>query len=208
MVADGHFDLIREDLPDQRAGKHRRVNLFGVGHQGVAGQRVVMFPAGQCADAADGAVGGAQAGAIALAPDHALVIGGGYLASVLDKRAVGVEQQLSVVDRAAIALVDADTGDEVGFAAGFADLAGDVRGHGDRLFEQLEVLPGHGEGRLHEREIGVVRHHGFRKDSKLHAFAAQLQQLAAEFVDGCLARVEHGTELHGGGANNGHGLIP
>jgi|LNAP01.1.fsa_nt_gb hypothetical protein len=105
---------------------------------------------------------------------------------VLDQSSVGVKQQLRVVDCAAIALVDADAGDDLGLAASMADLPGYIAWHSDGFFKQQQVLLTHGKWRLHERKIGVVRHHGFRENRKLHAFFSQLKQLTAEFIDGGL----------------------
>ena len=67
-----------------------------------------MLPARQLANAADLAVNGAQTGAVALAPDHALVIGGRDLAAALNQGAVGIKEQLGVVQGSAVTLVDAD----------------------------------------------------------------------------------------------------
>ena len=102
------------------------MNLLTIGHQGVAGQRVVVLPAGQLTDAPHGAVHTAQTGAIALPPDHAFMIGRGYLAAVLDARAVSIEQELRVIDRAAIALVDAAGDDHASLLGGFGDRAGSL----------------------------------------------------------------------------------
>src|SRR5687767_4555314 len=71
---------------------HRRVNLLAVGHHRVARQWIVMLPARQLADATDLAVNGAQTRAVALTPDHALVIGRRDLAAALDQRSVGVKE--------------------------------------------------------------------------------------------------------------------
>ena len=67
-----------------------------------------MFPACELANAADLAVNGAQTRAVALAPNHALVIGGRDLAAPLDQGAVGIKEKLGVVQRSAVTLVDAD----------------------------------------------------------------------------------------------------
>ena len=56
VVADGDFDLVRENLPDHGAGELGAVNLFAIGHQGVAGEGVVVLPASEGAHAADGGV--------------------------------------------------------------------------------------------------------------------------------------------------------
>ena len=81
-------------------------------HQRIAGERVVVLPAGERADAADGGVDDAEPAAVALAPDHALVEGGRDLAPLEDELAVGVEDELRIVERAVIALVDAEHDDD------------------------------------------------------------------------------------------------
>ena len=116
------------------------MDLLAVGHQRVAGQRVVMLPACQLADAADRAVDGPQPGAIALPPDHAFMVGRGDLAATLDQGAVGVEQQLRVVERAAVALVDADGHHHPGLPGRPRRWLGGGRGHGYRLIEQPVVF--------------------------------------------------------------------
>ena len=81
MVPHGHRRLLREDGAHQGPRKLGAMDLFPLGHQGEAGQRVVVLPAGQAADTAQ--VGGnhLEAGPIPLAPDHALVISRGYFAT-------------------------------------------------------------------------------------------------------------------------------
>jgi hypothetical protein len=80
------------------------VDLLAIGNQRVARERQVVFPAGELSDAPDGAVGGTQARAVTLAPDHALMTGRRDLAAALDRRAIRVEEKLRIVDRAAVAL--------------------------------------------------------------------------------------------------------
>ena len=91
MLADVDLDQLGEGLARERAGIHRRVDLLAVGHQGVTGERVVMLPARQRADAPDRAIDGAQPRTIALAPDHALVVGRGDLTAMLEQPTVGIE---------------------------------------------------------------------------------------------------------------------
>ena len=66
MVADRHFDLLGEDRSDHRARKLRGVDFLVLRHQRVAGERVVVLPAGERADAADGGVDDREARAVAL----------------------------------------------------------------------------------------------------------------------------------------------
>src|SRR5258708_1650875 len=75
VVEDGDLELLGENRADQGAGELRDVDFFVLGHEGVAGERVVVLPAGERADAAGDGVHDLQAGAVALAPDHALMEG-------------------------------------------------------------------------------------------------------------------------------------
>ncbi|MNY17867.1 hypothetical protein D3C86_1512120 [compost metagenome] len=181
------------------------MDLFAIGHQGITGQRVEMLPAGQLPDAPYRAVDGPQAGAVAHAPDHALVVGRGNLAATLDQRAVGIEQQLRVVQRAAIAFVDADGHDHARLPGRSADGIGGGRRHGDRLVQQLEVFGGHFERRLHVGKVRVVRHDGFREHGELHALLAEFENLLHHFVDGAFTAVKNRADLYGGGFDEGHG---
>ena len=149
-------------------------------------------------------IDGPQPGAVALPPDHAFVVGRGDLAAMLDQASVGVEQQLCVIERAAVALVDADGHHDPRLPAGLADGQGGGRRHGDRLFEQLVVFRAILERRLHGGEIGVVRHHRFREGGELHPLAAQGDDLPADLVHGTFAAVEHRAQLDGGGFDDAH----
>ncbi len=60
VVADRHLDLLGEDRPDQRSGKLRDVNFLVLRHQRVAGEGIVVLPAGERADTADGGVDDGQ----------------------------------------------------------------------------------------------------------------------------------------------------
>ncbi|MNQ86726.1 hypothetical protein D3C85_1019260 [compost metagenome] len=124
---------------------------------------------------------------------------------MLDQGAVGIEQQLRVVQRAAIAFVDADGHDHAGLFGGGTDGISGVRRHGHRLIQQLVVLGAHFERRLHEREIRVVRHDGFRKHGELHTLFAEFENLLHDFIHGAFTAVEYGADLDGGGFYEGHG---
>jgi hypothetical protein len=132
------------------------------------------------------------------------------LAAALDQRAVGVEEQLGVVERAAIALVDADRHDDRARPARLADRLGGGRGHGHRLVEQLQVLaPGDDlERGLDEREVRVVRDHGFREGREAHAVAGELVDRPDHLLDRSLAAVEHRAQLHRGRAHRRHRRSP
>src|SRR5678809_1038508 len=116
------------------------MNLLAVGHHRVSRQRVVMLPACQLTNAADMAFDGAQARAVSLAPDHALVIGGRDLAAPLDQGAVGIEQKLGVVQASAVTLVHADGYDDSRLLSRFADGVCGRGRHRDGLVKQLPLL--------------------------------------------------------------------
>ena len=144
-----------------------------------------MLPACQLANAADLAVDGAQARPIALAPDHALVIGRRDLAAPLNQGAVGIEEQLSVVQGSAVTLVDANGHNNFGLPGSFADGVRGRRRDRYRLIEQLPLLRSDDvlQGGLDEGELRVVRHHGLRKRGELYPLLTKLADLAHYFFD-------------------------
>ncbi len=99
-----------------------------------------MFPAGQRTDAPDGGVDHLQAGAIALTPDHALVKGRRDLAALQNQRAIGVEDQLGVVERAVVALVDAEHDHDVVCAGRRGHRFSDGAGNDDRVVVEVDVF--------------------------------------------------------------------
>jgi hypothetical protein len=111
------------------------VDLFAVGHHRVPRQRVEVLPACQLTNAADLAIDGAQARAVSLAPDHALVIGGRDLAAPLEQDAVGIEEKLGVVQGSAVTLVHADGHDDSRLPGSFADGVRDRGRHRHCLVE-------------------------------------------------------------------------
>ncbi len=128
VMTDRHLHLVGEDLADHRARELRRVDLLALRHQGVAGQGIVMFPAGERADAADRGVDDLEARAVALAPDHAFVKRRGDLAALQHHRAIGIEDQLRIVERAAVALVDTEDHDHAVLARRGRDRVADRTG--------------------------------------------------------------------------------
>ena len=132
--------FLGKQVAEDGARIHRRVDLLAVGHHRVARQRVVVLPACQLANAADLAVDGAQTRAVALAPDHALVIGGRDLAAALNQGAVGIEESCvlyRVPPSRSLTPMDTTT---PACLARLADGVGGGRRHGHRLVEQLQVL--------------------------------------------------------------------
>ena len=129
--------LLRETVAGKRARIHSRVNLLAIGHQGVSGQRIVMLIARQLTDAPDCAVDGMQPRTVALAPDHAFMVGRRNLATTLNQGAVSIEEQLRIVDCPAVAFVDSDGHHHSGLLAGFANCVGSGGWHGYGLVKQL-----------------------------------------------------------------------
>ena len=140
VMADRHLDLVGEDLADQRARELGDVNLFVLGHQRIAGEGIVMFPASQRANPPDRGVDHLETGAIALTPDHALMKCRCDLAALQNQRAVGVEDQLRVVERAVVTLIDAEHDHDVVFAGRGGHRLGDRAGNDDRVVIEVNVL--------------------------------------------------------------------
>src|SRR6185437_5437654 len=127
--------------------------------------------------------------------------------STLDQPAVRIEQQLSVVERSTIALVDANRHHHARLPARLADCNRRWRRHCHRLLEQHEVLPNCLKWTLHEGEVGIVGQNGFWKGCELHAVMTKLDDLLDDFFRRSLATIEYGTDLHGGCLDSSHGCI-
>src|SRR3977135_3619332 len=56
MMTDRHLDLFGENRPDHRSRKLRHMDFLMLRHEGVAGERIVVFPARQRPDAPGGRV--------------------------------------------------------------------------------------------------------------------------------------------------------
>src|SRR5690349_8942573 len=110
------------------------MDLLTIRYQSIASQGIVVFPARQLSDPAHCAVDGTQARPIALSPDHPFVVCRADLSTALYQGAVGIEEQLGIVEGAAVALVDADGHYNAGLLGGFGDGAGGFRWHGNGLF--------------------------------------------------------------------------
>lgn len=122
----------------------------------------------------------------------------------MDQRAVSVEEKLCIIDRPAVALIDADRHDHVRRLRGLADGTSLGGRNCDRLFEQMLVLlPGHKlERRLHEGEIGIVWDERLREGCESNALFAQLVDLPHNLFDGALSAAQHRADLHGGSVND------
>ncbi len=198
VVADRHLDLVGEDLPDQRAGKLGDVDLLVLRHQRVAGERVVVLPAGQRADAPHRSVHHLQPGAVALAPDHPLMEGRRDLAALQPQRAVGVEDQLRVVERAMVALVDAEHDDEVVPAGGRRHRLRHRAGHHHGVVVEMDVLGAAQHRRADEREIRIPGHEGLGEDHQPRALAGRLRGRGEHALERARRRVEVRRDLHRG----------
>ena len=165
-----------------------------------------MLEAGQLADAADLGIHRAQARTVTLAPDHALEMRRRDLAAALHQRAVGIKEQLRVVDGAAVTLVDADRHHHAGLACRLGNRIRCGGRNSDCLLQQSQVLFSGQQfnARLDGGEVRVVRHHGFRKGCELHALLAEFADLASDLFDGGFPAVKHGADLHCGGFDAGH----
>jgi hypothetical protein len=132
------------------------------------------------------------------------VIGRRGLASTLNQGAVGVEQQLRVVQRTTVSLVHPDGDHHAGGSRRCTDRVDSRRRYRHRLIQQLEVLRTHFERTLDEGEVRVVRDHRLRKGRELHILAGQLFDLFDYPLNCPLPAVENRTELHCGGTYYGH----
>ena len=196
VMADRHLDLVGEDRPDQRARKLRDMDFLVLRHQRVAGERIVVLPAGQRADAADGGVDHREAGAVALPPDHPLVEGRRDLAALEHQRAVGVEDELRVVERAVVALVDAEHDDHAVLARRGAHRLRHRAGHDDRVVVEADVLGAAQHRRTDEGEIGIPGHEGLGKHDEPRALARGLRDRREDAVERPRRRIEIGRDLH------------
>src|SRR6187399_1321721 len=134
------------------------------------------------------------------------MIGGRDLASPLDQHAIGIEEELRVVQGPALALVDADGHHDACFLAGVSDRVGGWGGHSNRLVEQTQVLLPHDDlpRGLNEREIRVVRHESLGKSGELHSLLPEFANFAHNFLDCSVATVKHRAHLYGGGFDDFH----
>src|SRR5215207_284026 len=125
------------------------------------------------------------------------------LAPALDQRPVGIEQKLGIVNGISVALVDTDRDDHVRLFRGLADRTGFRGGDGDRLLHEPQLLLRYCEGGQHEGEVGVVGDHGLGKGCELHALRGEFTDLLHNLLDGPVAAVQYGAELHGGSFDDG-----
>ena len=206
VIADADLGLLGEEWSAERAGPHGRVDLLPVGDQRVAEERVVVLPARQLADSSDGAVDGRRPERVALTPDHPFVIGRRDLATPLKQRAVGVEQQLRVVQGAAVTFVDADGHHDSGRPGRIGDGVGRADGMVTAWSSRLRCSLTELEGSLQKREVRVVRHDRLGESRELHTSVAEFGDLGDDLLDGAVAAVEHRTDLYRCGFDDSHGF--
>ena len=183
------------------------MDFFPLGHQGEAGQGVVVLPAGQAADATQ--VGGyhLEAGPIPLAPDHALVISRCNFATFKQQFPLVVDQQLGVVKAAPIPFVDAQQDMQAPLArrGGNAGHLGPL--HDDGLLVELEMGAAHQHRRLNKRKIGVIGQKSLWENNQPHTCGPSLGHGRQHPGDRALQTEEHRSDLGGGDEDwIGHGL--
>jgi len=176
------------------------VDLLVVGHEGVAGERVIVLPAGERAHAPDAGVDGPQPRAVAHPPDHPLVERRRDLPAVQHQPPVGVEDELRVVDRAVVALVHTEDDHGARGARGVGHRLDGRPRHGHRFFVEAEVLLPHRRRRLDERKVWVVGDDRLGEDDQRRPLPRRRSHGGADLVGGPLprARAQDGRELHGG----------
>ena len=212
VVAHGDGGLFAEDRPHQGSGELGAVDLLPLGHQRKPRQGVVVLPAGQGADAPQLRAHHLQAGAIPLAPHHPLVVGGGELAPFKHHLAVGIDQQLGVVEAAAIALVDAQQHVHAVLTSGGGDLAQLGAGQLHRLVVEAQMGRPHQHRWLHKREIGVVGQKGFGEHDQLNrrlgGFCHRLQQPGQGALKAMQYRPDLGRRHHNRGRHGKESEVP
>ena len=135
---------------------------------------------------------------------------GSDLATALEQGTVSVEQQLRIVQAAAIPFIDADRHHHARPSRSLADCVGRRGRHRHRLIEQSQML-GSAEilqWRLHHGKIRVVRHDGFRKGGQLSPLLTKLVDLPRDSFDRSLATIQHRADLDRRGFDNLHGELP
>ena len=121
--------------------------------------------------------------------------------------AIGVDDELGVVERAAVLFVDADAEHHLVFDGGLHEGFGERAGDFHRVIVESEVGFAGGDGRLDEREIGVVGNESLGEDRELNAFFGGVRDGSAHFGHGGFPTVEVGCDLNGGGADGRHGGV-
>ena len=176
-----------------------------------------VLPADQAADAPNGGINRAEAGAIALSPNQLLGVGGAQLAVVVHDRAIGVDGDDAVVQAAIAAspghaLVDAQQQDDVMLARFVAQLShlGAVQGHavGDQAgveFLGRRVIPtGVIDGVIQPGR--VAGEEGLAESGQLGAARSRLADQRAGCRDGLAQIIIDGARLNNGDADaSGHG---
>ena len=143
-----------------------------------------------------------QARSVALAPDHPFVEGRRDLAPLEQEFAGGVENDLRVVKRAAIALVDAERNDDGMAARGACDRLRHWPRHDDGVFIEPHVLPAGQDRRAHEGEIGIPGHESFGKDDELRALARGLVDRGENALESSACCLQIRRDLHRGDADS------
>ncbi len=128
-----------------------------------------MLPAGKRADAPDRGVDDLKPGAVALAPDHPLMEGRRDLAALRGEPAVGVEHELRIVERAVIALVDAEHDHDAVALRRCRDRVGHRPRHHHGVFVEADMFGAGDDRRMDERKIRVPGHESLGENHELRA---------------------------------------
>jgi hypothetical protein len=109
--------------------------------------------------------------------------------------AAGVDQQLGVVQAAAIALIDAQQHVHRVLAGGGGDPLQFGAAHRHRLLIELQVGAAHQHRRLHEGEVGVVGQERLREDDQFHPRGGGFRHGLEHAGDGAVEAEQHGPHL-------------
>src|SRR5688572_8195513 len=157
-----------------------------------------MLPARERAQPADSSVHSLETAAVALAPDHSLVISRCDFASLQRQTAICIKYQLRVEEAPMIAFIHTEHHDDAMFPRGCADGCGDWTGDLYRSFVKPQVLRPHCDWRCDKRKVRVVRNCCFREYNKLSALRGGILNPREHPLDRAELRVQHRRELHGG----------
>ena len=204
VMPHGDGGLLAEDRPHQRAGELGAVDLLALHHQRVTRKRVVVLPAGQRSDPAQWGGHHRQTGAVPLPPHHPLVISGCDLAALERDLPAAVEQQLGVVQRAAIPFVHPQQHLHAVLTCGRSHRVGDRSGHHHRLVVERQVGAPHANRGLNKREVGVIGQERLREDDQLDALGRRFGHRIEHLLKGSVQAEQDWTDLGSGNFDGGH----
>lgn len=112
------------------------------------------------------------------------------------------EQELRVVERAAVAFIDANRHHHSGLACRFANGASRIRRNRHGLLEQLVMLGTHCKWRFDEREVRIIGNDSLGERRELDALFAKFQDFLDDFIDGAFTAIEDRRNLDSCGADD------